>query len=184
MAKSVPTRAAQIKRVAEFLEDPANNDRGVIDVAKIIVDGMYDMWMRGETSPPIPLVEGLAFKAPNVASKVYFVGWIGEIWWSPKVGTIDVAWIIDSGSDYGSLMPVDRPFWRIVTPSTAKVGGPGNNKAGWKIGDRVSAGQRAYYYEIIAVGDKCVLMRAKGSPTMIYAESNESLGKHYKKEKS
>ena len=183
MPKGVPTRKAQIDRVAEFLEDPVNDERTVQDVAKLIVDGMYEMWMRGETSPPIPLTLGLAFKAPNIASKVYHVAWIGEMWWGPKAGTIEVAWVIDSGSDYGTLMPTDRPYWRIVTPSTAKAGGPGNNKDGWQVGDVVSAGQRSHWYEIVAVGDKCVLMYRLGSPTMIFAESSASLKKHYKKEK-
>ena len=183
MAKSVPTRKAQVERVAEFLEDPANEERSVEDVAKAIVDGMYEMWMRGETSPPIPLTPGLAFKAPNIASKVYHVAWIGDMWWSPDKGTIEVAWVIDAGSDYGTLMPTDRPYWRIVTPSTAKAGGPGNNKDGWKAGDKVSTGQRAHHYVIIATGDKCVLMHKKGAPGMIYAVSNAILKKHYRRER-
>lgn len=182
MAKGVPTRAAQIKRVAEFLEDPINDERTVEDVAKTIVDGMYEMWMRGETSPPIPLHLGQAFKAPNVASKVYFVGHIGEMWWGPKSGTVSTIWVVDSSSEYGSLMQFDRPFWRIVTPSTAKSGGPGNNKAGWKVGDKVSSCQRAHRYEIIATADKCVLLHKIGSPTMWQAEPNSALEKLYRRE--
>jgi hypothetical protein len=180
---AVPNRPAQISAVAKFLEDPANDERTVTDVAKIIVDGMYDLWTRGESDPPIPLNLGMAFKAPLVA-KVYFVGWIGEMWWGPKLGTVETAWIISSDSDYGSLMPVDRPFWRIVTPSTAKSGAPGNNKDEWKPGDVVSVFQRSASYEILAVGDKCVLMSKLGSPTMIYAESNAGLKRYYNKERT
>lgn len=178
---AVPNRPAQIKAVAEFLEDPANDERSVTDVAKLIVDGMYDMWTRGESSPPIPLNVGLAFKAPLV-QKVYHVGWIGDMWWGPKLGTVETAWVIDSGCDYGSLMPVDRPFWRIVTPSTAKSGAAGNNKDEWKADDIVSVSQRSATYKILAVGDKCVLMHKWGSPTMIYAESNANLKRYYNKE--
>ena len=180
---SVPNRKAQIDNVAQFLEDPVNDERTVTDVAKLIVDGMYDMWTKSETTPPIPLKLGMAFKAPLVP-KVYHVGWIGDMWWGPKRGTIETAWIIDSGSDYGSLMPAEVPFWRIVTPSTAKSGGPGNNKDGWEPGIKVSFSQRTASYEIVAVGDKCVLMHKLGSPTMIYAESNANLKKYYHREAS
>jgi len=179
---AVPNRPAQIAAVAKFLEDPANDERTVTDVAKIIVDGMYDLWTRGESDPPIPLKVGMAFKVPTVA-KVYFVGWIGDMWWGPKLGTVETAWIIDSGADFGSLMPAERPFWRIVTPSTAKTGAPGNNKDGWEVGDIVSVSQRSATYQIVAVGDKCVLMNKLGSPTMVYAESNAWLKKFYNKER-
>lgn len=180
---AVPSRKEQIDKVAEFLEDPANDERTVTDVAKTIVDGMYEMWTRGETSPPILLKLGMAFKVPTVA-KIYHVGWIGEMWWGPKWGTIEAAWIIDSGSDYGTLMPVERPFWRIVTPSTAKSGAPGNNKDEWEPGMIVSVFQRSAAYKLVAVGDKCVLMHKLGSPTMIYAESNANLKRYYTREKS
>ncbi len=180
---AIPTRSKQIEAVAAFLEDPVNDERTVTEVAKRIVDGMYDMWTRGETSPPMPLAVGKAFKAPLVA-KVYHVAWMGDMYWGPKEGTIQVVWIIESGSDYGSIMPVDRPFWRIVTPSTAKAGAPGNNKDGWKAGDKVSMGQRAHHYEIIAVGDKTVLMRKRNQPTMIMAESNANLKKYFQRERA
>ncbi len=178
---AIPTRPKQIARIAEFLEDPANDERSVQDVAKLIVDGMYDMWTRGESSPPIPLVPGLTFKAPLV-SKIYHVAWLGDMWWGPKMGTVSTVWIIHADSDYGSVMPVDAPFWRVVTPSTAKSGAPGNNKDGWKVGDKVSMGQRAHHYEIIAVGDKTVLMHKKNQKYIIQAESNSGLAKWYRRE--
>lgn len=178
---AVPSRPKQIEAVAKFLEDPANEERTVMEVARIIVDGVYDLWTRDEYSTPIPLTPGLAFKAPGV-SKIYHVGWMGDMWWGPSKGVIQVVWIIESGSTIGSVMPVDSPFWRIVTPSTAKSGAPGSNVDGWKVGDKVSMGQRAHHYEIIATGDKCVLMHKKGFPTMIVAESNSTLKSRYRKE--
>lgn len=179
---AIPTRRAQIERVAEFLNDPENDERSVDDVAKIIVDSMYTMWTRNETSPPIPLKEGLAFKAPNVA-KIYHVGWIGPMWWGAKKGVLSTAWIIESGSSYGTLMPVEDPFWRIVTPSNAKSGGPGNNKDGWKPGDRVSHSRGAHHYEILAVGDKTVLMRSIKDAERIFVDSNADLTMYYRKER-
>lgn len=180
MAKSVPTRKAQIERVAEFLEDPANDERSVVDVAKIVVDGIYEMWMRGVEDPPIPLKLGMAFKTPSVASKVYFVGWMGPEW--PTGDSRELVWVIDATSDYGSLTGVTDPLWRIVLPSTAKAGGPGSNADGWEVGDQVSLGQRRAWFEIIAVGNKTVLMRdaLRGS---LQVDSNANLKKHYKKER-
>jgi hypothetical protein len=178
---AIPSRPKQIARIAEFLEDPANDERSVTDVAKLIVDGMYDMWTRGESSPPIPLTPGLAFKAPMV-SKIYHVGWMGDMWWGSKLGTVSTVWIITADSDYGTVMPVGAPFWRVVTPSTAKSGAPGNNADGWKPGDKVSMGQRAHSYEIVAAGDKSVLMHKQDHPVLIHAESNAGLKKNYRRE--
>lgn len=180
MAKSVPTRKAQIERVAEFIEDPANDERTVIDVAKIIVDGMYTMWMRGVEDPPIPLKLGMAFKTPEVASKVYFVGWMGPEW--PTGDSRDMVWVIDAASDYGSLTEQSDPLWRIVLPSTAKAGAPGNNTDGWTVGQRLSLQQRRTSYDIIAVGNKTVLMRdiVNGS---LQVDSNANLKRYYRKEK-
>lgn len=178
---AIPSRSAQIERVAEFINDPENEGRGVNDVAKRIVDGIYDMWTRGESSPPIPLYEGLAFSAPLVGH-AYHVAWIGDMWWSKNSGVLSTAWIISSNSSYGSLMPVDRPFWRIVKPSRSKAGAPGNNAKGWKSGDWVSHSRGAHKYKILAVGDRTVLMHKPKSPTMIYSESNAALEVHYRRE--
>lgn len=179
MAKTVPTRKAQIERVAEFLEDPANEERSVEDVAKVIVDGMYDMWMRGVEDPPIPLHVGMAFKSPHVASKVYHVAWIGPEF--PSGDSREIVWIIDATTDYGSMCEYGDPFWRIVLPSTAKAGGPGSNKDGWKAGDKVSLGQRAHHFEILEVGDKAVLMR-NTKTGYLQTDSNANMKRYYRRE--
>lgn len=178
---AVPSEKAQIARVAEFLEDPDNDERSVEDVAGIIVRGMYDMWERGVTSPPLTLKVGQAFKSP-MSSKTYHVGHIGDMFWNKDKGVVSTAWVIDSASEYGSLMPVDRPYWRIVKPSNAKVGGPGTNDDGWKVGDIVSLSQRKQAFKLIAVGLKTVLMHEVKSPTMWFSEGNTNLKRYYRKE--
>ncbi len=175
---AVPSRPAQIKRIAEFLEDSANEERTVQDVATRIVDGIYDMWSVDVTSAPQPPKVGMAFKTPSVTSKVYHVAWIGEEF----SGGPDVCWVIESGSDFGMFVPYDSQFWKILTPSTAKAGGPGSNKDGWKTGDRVSLLQRRRYLNVIEVGDKCVLLRDERTG-MLQADSSANLKKYYNKER-
>lgn len=174
----VPSRPAQIKRIAEFLEDSANAERSVDEVATRIVDGLYDLWSVDVWEAAQPPKVGMAFKTPAVTSKVYHVAWIGEEF----QGGPPICWVIDAGSDYGTFVPYDSQFWRILTPSTAKAGGPGNNKDGWKTGDKLSLLQRRRHYEVLEVGDKCVLLRDINSGTL-QADKNANLEKYYNKER-
>lgn len=176
---AIPSRPAQIKRIAEFLEDSVNSERTVQDVATRIVDGIYDMWAVDVTGVPQPPKVGMAFKTPAVSSKVYHVAWIGEEF----NGGPDIAWVIDSGSDFGTFVPVDSRFWRILTTSTAKAGGPGNNKDGWKSGDKVSLLQRRRHFQILEVGDKTVLLRDERTGAL-QADSNANLKRYYNKERT
>lgn len=177
---AVPSRAAQIKRVAEYLEDSVDNERSLDTVASTIVDSIYDMWTVDVHDAPQPPKVGMAFKTPAVTSKVYHVAWVG-----PRYESNDsdlVAWVIDSGSDYGTFVPYDSPFWKILTSSNAKAGGAGNNKDDWKPGDVVSLLQRRRWYTVVEVGDKCVLLRDRKSGEL-QADSNANLKKYYNKER-
>jgi hypothetical protein len=176
---AVPSRPAQIKRIAEFLDWAVDNDRSVQDVATRIVDSIYDMWSVDVTEAPQPPKVGMAFKTPAVTSKVYHVAWIGEEFSGGPL----IAWVIDAGSDYGTFVPYDSRFWRILTPSAAKAGGPGKNKDGWKAGDKLSLLQRRRHYEVLEVGDKCVLLRDINSG-ILQADSNANLEKYYNKERT
>src|SRR5688500_4052392 len=113
---AVPSRPAQIKRIAEFLEDSANAERSVGEVATRIVDGLYDLWSVEVWEAAQPPKVGMAFKTPAVTSKVYPVARIGE----ECEGGPDVGWVLDAGADYGTFVPYDSRFWRILTPSNAK----------------------------------------------------------------
>lgn len=173
----VPSRAAQIKRVAEFLEDSVDKERTLDQVATIIVDSIYDMWTVDILAAPTVPKVGMAFKTPAIASKIYFVAWIGE-----EYEGREVAWIVDAAADYGVIAPVDSSFWRIITLSSSKGGENIANKDGWKAGDKLSLMQRTAKFEILAVGDKAVLLRntATGS---LQADSNANLKKYYNKER-
>lgn len=175
---AVPSRPAQIKRVAEFLDWSVDNERTVEQTATQIVDSIYDMWAVDVHDAPQPPKVGMAFKTPALASKVYHVAWIGEEF---EGGPL-VCWVIDASTDYGTLVPYDSNFWRILTPSNAKAGAGGDNKDGWKVGDKLSLMQRARTYTILAVGDKTVLLRDAQSGTL-QADSNACLKRYYKKER-
>ncbi len=156
---AVPSRSKQIEGVARFLEDPANEERTVGEVAKLIIDGIYDMWTADQTQVPFPLIVGKAFKTP-MAAKVYHVAWIGERWVNHTMER--AVWVVAADSEYGTLQPYDSPLWSLVLPSNAKAGAPGSSKDGWKAGDIVSHSQGSYRYEVLAVGDKCNLLRRIG----------------------
>lgn len=179
----VPTRAKQIEAVTTMLnvvlDAPEDEEVSIEDVAKNIVDGIYDMWTRDIESAPFPLVVGKAFKTPLV-SKVYHVAWIGMAW---RDGALrETVWVVSADSDYGTLADYDSDFWRVVLPSNAKAGAPGTSDAGWKVGDIVTHTWGQFRYEILAVGVKANLIRRIGTDD-IRAEPSSVLAKYYRKEK-
>ena len=176
---AVPNRPAQIRAVAEFINDPANEDRTVDQVATRIIDGIYDMWTADETTPPVPLSVGMAFKTPW-SSKVLHVAWIGQFW-TPTYGMREHVWIVSADSEYGTLVPSNAPYWRVIGSSRAKAGEPGNNPS-WAAGERVSDRQGFHRFEILATGDKCVLLMDVKNHDNIFANSNEGMARFFKRE--
>lgn len=177
---AIPNRPAQIRAVAKFLDDPRNDTRTVDQVAALIVDGLYDLWTADETTPPVPLEVGMAFKTPW-SSKVLHVAWKGQFW-TPTYGLMEHVWIVSADSEYGTLVPSMAPQWRVIQSSKAKAGEPGNNPA-WAAGDRVKSRSGSLRYEILATADKCVLVRDVTNHDSIYALSNAELEKYYTREK-
>lgn len=166
-----PTRAKQIAEVEKYLTRLLDSeDMTVGEAAAEIVEGFHSLLSVGIKAGVPPLHEGLAFKSP-LTTHVHHVAWTdGE-----KV------WIVTAGSRYGFFGPVDHPLWEYVEYTTAKTGAPGNNPD-WKVGDRISRNQRRFKYEVIATGDKCVLLRDEESGVLT-ADNNENMKKHYKKER-
>lgn len=117
--------------------------------------------------PPLELDLGVSFKS-TVTDKIYHVAWMGP----------DASWLVTADSRYGLMVAQDSDFLRYTKPSTAKAGAPGNNAKGWKVGDKVIA-VRQYRYEIIATGDKCVLLQDEAGA--IFAVPNDDMEAHYKK---
>lgn len=171
---AIPSKAAQIKRVADFLSDDKNEDRTAEELAAIVVNGVYDMWGKELTDPPIHPHIGMAFKVPFL-STVNFVGWMGEEFGKEKV------WVINATTDYGWFTTPESSLWRSATASNAKVGGAGTNSDGWEVGQKVSLSQRRSHLSVLSVALKAVLMR-NDSDLSLWAESNANMKKFYQKE--
>ena len=171
---AVPSKKAQAEALATWLELDHEN-MTTLQVATYLIDKVYDLWSVDVTEASPPLKVGYTFKTP-IIPKVMHVAWMGL-----DYAGRETVWIVAADSKYGWLGPVGSTFWRITHPSTAKAGAPGNNKAGWQVGDRLSTSQRAHHYEVLATGDNCVLMRniRDGS---LQADQNDNLEKHYRKE--
>lgn len=91
----------------------------------------------------------------------------------------DLWWIVTSDSKYGYLGNLDP--WRTYAMATKAAPAKTVNADGWKIGDRISFGQRSINLTILAVTEKSALLQAD-SMTSPYPETNDSLGKHYRRE--
>jgi len=142
-------------------------------VATLIVDGFHDLIMkdvREAEGPPLELTADTTFKS-TITDKIYHVGWMDD----------ERAWLVSADSRYGLWCPLDSDFLRHTKPSTAKAGAPGNNAKGWKAGDRIT-GLRSFKYEVVATGDKCVLLRSlDGSVGELCACPNDDLELFYKR---
>jgi hypothetical protein len=176
---AVPNRSQQIAEVARWLDQDAREQETVQDIAKRLVDGLYGLWTRDEISPPLTLSVGQPFKLP-MGTMVSYVAWQGKVWQGGKAGSVDCFWTVNSSSSYGTLMPVDSDFWKLALPSSAKTGIK-ENVNGWKAGQTVSNNQRHNHWDVIATGEKCVLLQRQGS-YVVQAESNDGLDKFFKRE--
>jgi hypothetical protein len=186
---AVPTRAEQIKRIAEYIDTPEADDTDAEAIAKRIVDGIYTMWMQptlGNGIPqrhvewgPIPLKVGMSFKVPLVA-RIYHVAWIGRQ--SDLFGDMqDMVWCITADSLYGTLTTYGHAMWRVVSEAKGEAGKPGFNASGWLAGELVRMGKYGNSYKILAVGDKCALLRDRREG-YLHIESSKELDKRYTRE--
>jgi hypothetical protein len=172
------SKAKQVQAMQSYLDkwldraEETEDEISTADLAKEIVEGFHTLLEDSLTSPA-PLVPhvGMAFKVPW-ASGVQFVGHIEG----------NRVWIINTTSQYGSFAPVDGPLWGRVEPSKAAKGGPGNNPD-YNPGDRLSRAQRRYSYEVIATGDKCVLLKDVRTGELT-SDSNSNIERYYQREKS
>lgn len=170
---ALPTRAKQIAAVAALLEKAADADPplSLADLAEVVVDGYLDM-----ITPAKPALHphvGMAFKHATSSS----VQHVAHNFTS--VRGHEVVWCVSGASRFGFLVPVESTYWDNAETSTAKSGAPGNNPD-WQPGDKVSRSQRAQKFEVVATGDKCVLlMDWDGVPQ---PESNDNMKNYYKRE--
>lgn len=130
--------------------------------------GVVEASLPDGQGPAIELNYGDTFKS-TITEKIYHVGWMGSGW----------VWLVTADSRYGLLCPEDSDFLKYTKPSSAKAGSPGNNAKGWQKGDKIT-GLRSLRFEIIATGDKCVLLHGD-ELNLPFAVPNDDMEQYYKK---
>lgn len=176
---AVPSKAEQINRVADVLAQWIEEDVPIDEAAKRIVNGMYDMWQRGLESPPMPIVTGQAFKLPWT-STIYRVTWEGEAQWFKDGILRNVVWVTSATTSQGTLALADADVWRLATPSSSKAE-PKPNASGYSVGDVFSLAQGRYKFVVVAVHERCVLLRGSGD-FYLTSEPNDNIKRYYRKE--
>lgn len=166
---AIPSTKKQVERVATFLDSDATEGKSLQEVAETIVDGYLGL-LKSELKRPVLNPQlGMAFKHPAI-SGVWHVAWRD----GPKL------WLVSANSRYGWFADESDMFWEYAEESSAKAGAPGNNP-NWKVGDTVSQRQRQFLFEVLATGDKCVLMRNQ-STSALQVDSNDNMERYYRKE--
>ncbi len=167
----IPGRSEQARQVAEWLDHGAEEGEDLDKFSLRIVDAFHEMLKQGLKGPVARFQTGDAFKSP-LSSKVYWVAY-------EENGQY---WITQADSTYGWLINRDDEFFRLASPSSAKTGKPGENKDGWKKGDRLSSFQGSLKWEVVAVHDRGVMLRDRWNGSLM-PEGNENMAKYYTKEK-
>lgn len=182
----LPSKAQQIAAVMKFLDSDRNEGRELQDIAKDIVEGYHDALMEGVGKPATPLRQGMLFKVP-VDGKVRRVAWLDGF----------DAWVVTDNATYGWLGSMDSHLWRYAEefePATFKqVDGKRKrvqmtpeeieeawSNPDWKVGQKVSFGQRQVLFEVIAVAPTSVLLRKHDGT--LWAESSGAMEVFYRRE--
>lgn len=174
---ALPSRKKQIERVMQILDSEEHEDLSLEEMSTQIVDG-YHKAITPKQIPPPPH-PGMAFTTP-FDNHVHFIAWEDDI----KV------WVVHDKSHYGTWINKDAKLWDHIEEKPdgrrnkegPRPGEPGNNPD-WLVGDRVSLSQRLAKYEIIATGDKCVLMKDVRTGDL-QADSNDNMERYYRREES
>lgn len=166
---TVPSREKQIAAVSRYLDSEHTEGKSLEEVASRIVDYFLKTMVSEVKHPALVPHVGAAFKHPAM-SGVWFVAHAGE-----------KLWIVSASSRYGSFISADSPFWNWAEASKAKAGAPGNNSK-WMVGDKVSRNQRQFMYEVVATGDKCVLLSPVSHEASLQAEPNDNMDTYYRRE--
>lgn len=166
---TIPSTKTQKEKVAEFLDSDATEGKPLEEVASIVVDGFHKL-LKSSLKRPILLPHvGTAFKHPAL-SGVWHVAWAQDT----------KLWLVSATARYGWFTDQKDQFWEYAEESTAKSGAP-NNNPDWNVGDQVSQSQRQATFEVVATGDKCVLLR--NMKTGVHqVDSNENMERHYRRE--
>lgn len=172
---SFPNRSAQIAEIQKYLEwwltenEEREEPLTTGDLAIKIVDGYHDLLSSSLKKPVTHLHQGMAFKVPW-STKVHFVSYVGP----------NIVWVTTADSGFGWIGREGDELWRYAEESRAKA----KENPTWKVGDKVSRGQRAHVYTIVATSERSALLYAKSVLEYYSAESNDNLEKYYKREKN
>lgn len=178
----VPSKAEQIKAVAQFLDQEELEGKSLDEIAKAIVEGYHKLLLGKLKSPASPARLGMLFKTP-LDGKLRRYVWEGE-------GRV---WIVGETDSYGWLGPPSGPLLeyceefrpkrrrdgKMVELSDEEIDQEWSNPD-WKAGDRVSQHQRQHSFEIIATAPQSVLLR--GTDGRLTVDGNASLAKYYRRE--
>lgn len=166
---SLPTRAKQAEWLATQLEAGAEEEESLSKFAARIVGSFHGMLTDGiKDGTPYPHV-GTVFKSP-FTTKVHLVAWENG----------QHAWVVSSDCRFGSFGPVDDPYWKYTEYSRSNPALLQKNED-WQVGDIVSRSQRFWHGQVIAIGNKCVLLECLDTG-QIQPDSNENMQRHYRRE--
>lgn len=183
---SLPSKAQQIRAVMEFIDSDRNEGRELEDIAKDLVEGYLDALVKDIGKPATPLRQGMLLKVP-VDNKVRRVQWTDGF----------DAWVVTDNATYGWLGRADADLWRYAeefSPAVFKeVEGKRKrvlmteeeieqawSSPSWKVGQKVSFGQRAVLFEVLAASPTSVLLRKHDGT--LWAESNGAMEVFYRRE--
>lgn len=161
-------KADEVRAVLGVFHQSDYEDLDEISAAEKIRSALLAEWKGAMRETPPVIREGLAFKFPW-SSTVHHVAYVDELHSGEyrsagnplggKRSLSGAAWITNSTCRYGGLLPLEWEGWSLISRSSAKSGGAGENEKGWKVAERVKFGQFGNLYEIVQTHAKCVLLR-------------------------
>lgn len=178
----LPSKAQQIKAVAQFLDSDKTEGKELEDVAKEIVEGYLDALTSGLKKPAQPIRLGMLFKGPD--GKVRRVAWLEG----------GLAWLVTETDAYGRLGAIGDDAWsyceeyrpkrridsKLVEMTDEDIAEAWDNPD-VKVGDLFSQHQRQHKFEVIAVGPKTALMENAQTGQLV-ADGNKNLEQYYQRE--
>lgn len=184
---ALPSKPQQIAAVVKFLDSDKTEGKSLEEVAKAIVEGYHDVLTSGLKKPATPLRAGMLFKMP-IDNKTRRVAWMGDgqVW---IVGETDsYGWLSSENNSVWSQCEEFQPKRRVVIDGKGKMLEMTDEEIAeawsnpdWKVGDKLSFGQRQSIFEVIAVGPQCVLLCNTKTGALV-ADGNSSLSRYYQRE--
>ena len=172
------SRASEIKAVLDVFRNPSYEEWCEEDAADKIRSAILAEWKGAMREAPPVVREGLAFKFPW-SSTAHHVAYVDELF-SSTYGSDGrrcirkgIVWTTSNTMRYGGLLPLEWEGWSLISRSSAKSGGAGENEKGWRTGETVRYGQFGVRYNIVQTHAKCVLLRDYGGHLM--AEPNDMM---------